>query len=40
MAAYRLLAGQTTDPLHVGVTEAGGNRIGPHASPVWASAVC
>lgn len=28
MAAYRLLAGQTDYPLHVGVTEAGGNRMG------------
>lgn len=28
MAAYRLLASQTDYPLHVGVTEAGGNRMG------------
>ena len=28
MAAYRLLASQTNYPLHVGVTEAGGNRMG------------
>lgn len=28
MAAYRLLADQTDYPLHVGVTEAGGNRMG------------
>ena len=28
MAAYRLLAAQTDYPLHVGVTEAGGNRMG------------
>lgn len=28
MAAYRLLSAQTDYPLHVGVTEAGGNRMG------------
>ena len=28
IAAYRLLASQTDYPLHVGVTEAGGNRMG------------
>ena len=28
MSAYRLLAAQTDYPLHVGVTEAGGNRMG------------
>ncbi|MEE0801595.1 MAG: flavodoxin-dependent (E)-4-hydroxy-3-methylbut-2-enyl-diphosphate synthase [Gemmiger sp.] len=28
MAAYRLLSSQTDYPLHVGVTEAGGNRMG------------
>ena len=28
MAAYRMLSAQTDYPLHVGVTEAGGNRMG------------
>ena len=28
MAAYRMLSAQTNYPLHVGVTEAGGNRMG------------